>query len=147
MAVVLAFLTASCDRSVFFDQYAHVDEKGWEAKDALFFNVHADDTTQAYQCCVDLRNSVDYPFSNIYLSITTVFPDGGVAVDTNLEFVLAQPDGKWLGKQTGRYVDGRYPFGYMRFPKPGDYQFVISHAMRDSLLPGIKDLGLCLIGE
>lgn len=140
LAVCLFF--ASCDSSVLYNHSCRISDDGWNASDELLFNVEASDTTQTYLCCIDLRNGNDYPFSNIYFSIKTVFPDGSVAADTNMEFMLAEPDGRWLGKQTGSYVDGRYPFGYFRFPQTGQYQFVITHAMRDSVLTGIKNVGL-----
>ncbi len=140
--ILLPLLLISCDRNVLFDQSQRVDGGGWPASQLLRFNVEATDTTSRYLCCIDLRNELDYPFSNIYLSIKTVYPDGSFSADTNIEFILAQPDGKWLGRQTARYVDGRYPFAYFQFPRPGAYQFVLSHAMRDSLLPGIRDVGL-----
>ena len=90
----------------------------------------------------DIRNKNDYAYSNIYFYINTIYSNGEVAVDTNIEFQLAMPDGQWLGKQSGGYVDGRYPLGYIRFPEKGKYQFVIKHAMRDTALAGIKDVGM-----
>ena len=110
--------------------------------DALVFNLEADDTSSTYLCCLDIRNRNDYPYSNIYFFITTIYPDGSIAADTNIEFRLAERDGRWLGKENGRYVDGRYPFCYFHFPQQGSYQFVVRHAMRDTLLPGIKNVGM-----
>lgn len=141
LAVAL-LCAAACDSSVLYDESHRVDEAGWHLDDRLVYNIKAEDTTQSYLCCLDIRNTTDYPFSNIYLSITTIYPNGEVAVDTNIEFVLAAPDGTWLGKASGRYVDGRYPFCHFRFPEVGNYQFIVGHAMRDTLLRGVKDVGM-----
>ena len=135
-------LLAGCDSNVLYNESFRIDENGWNANDTKVFNLKAEDTSSTFLCCIDLRNRNDYAFSNIYLSIKTIFPDGSVAADTNIEFVLAEPDGRWLGRETGRYIDGRYPFCYFHFPQAGAYQFVVGHAMRDSILPGIKDLGI-----
>ena len=140
--LLLVLTLTACDRNVLFDDSRHLDGDVWNSSELMVFNVEVSDTSSTYLCCFDLRNTNDYPFSNIFLSLKTVLPDGAVATDTNLEFILAEPDGRWLGKQTGRYIDGRYPFGYLRFPQQGLYQFSVGHAMRDTLLPGVKDVGL-----
>ena len=78
-----------------------------------------------------------------FLFINTTFPDGSVAHDT-LECPLADPEGRWLGKHTGRYVDARYRLrgGSARFPMTGRYHFAIANGMRDSAISGLKDIGL-----
>ncbi|MBQ6236873.1 MAG: gliding motility lipoprotein GldH [Bacteroidales bacterium] len=133
---------AACDSNVMYNENRRINEQGWNMDDSLVFNLEADDTNSTYLCCLDIRNRNDYPYSNIYFFITTIYPDGSVAADTNIEFVLAERDGRWLGKENGRYVDGRYPFCYFHFPQQGSYQFVVRHAMRDTLLPGIKNVGM-----
>ncbi|MBP5548288.1 MAG: gliding motility lipoprotein GldH [Bacteroidales bacterium] len=143
--VVLATFFISCDRNVVFDEDRRVDEKGWHVSDALVFNYEATDTSNTFLCCIDLRNTIDYPFSNIYFSLKTIFPDGSVAADTNLHFILTEKDGRPLGRQNGRYIDGRYPFCYFHFPQQGVYQFVVEHAMRDTVLIGIKEVGISIV--
>ena len=135
-------LVTACAPNELYNENHRIDEKGWDMNDKQVFNFEADDTAHTYLCCLDIRNRNDYAFSNIYFFISTVYPDGSVAVDTNIEFQLAERDGRWLGKDNGRYVDGRYPFCYFHFPQKGSYQFIIQHAMRDSILQGIKNIGL-----
>ncbi|MBR3529272.1 MAG: gliding motility lipoprotein GldH [Bacteroidales bacterium] len=143
IALLIGLLVfAACDSKVFYDETCRVDEQGWNMDDKLVYNIDVDDTAQTYLCCLDVRVRNDYPYSNIYFFLSTVYPNGDVAVDTNIEFQLAAPDGKWMGREQGRYVDGRYPFCYFRFPERGSYQFVLRHAMRDTLLRGVKDVGL-----
>ena len=135
-------LLAACAPNEVYNENHRIDDDGWNMDDKLVFNFEAEDTTQTYLCCLDIRNRHDYPFSNIYFLISTIYPDGSVAVDTNIEFQLTERDGRWFGKDNGRYVDGRYPFCYFHFPQTGSYQFIIQHAMRDSVLQGIKNIGL-----
>lgn len=135
-------LLAACAPNEVYNESHRIDDDGWNMNDKQVFNFEAEDTTQTYLCCLDIRNRNDYAFSNIYFFISTIYPDGSIAVDTNIEFQLAERDGRWLGKDNGRYVDGRYPFCYFHFPQKGSYQFVIQHAMRDSILQGIKNIGL-----
>ena len=145
LIALAAFVLASCDSSIVYSEGQRVDEKGWSMDQALVFNCDVQDTSAPCICCIDLRNTDDYPFSNIYFFIKTIYPDGSVAVDTNIQFVLAENDGQWRGRRSGKYIDGRYPFCYFHFPQPGAYQFQISHAMRDTMLRGVKEVGLTII--
>lgn|SRR5574344_1115694 len=135
-------LLCGCDRSVMFTDDQRVDEKGWNLKDKLYFDVDVTDTMKLYTFFVNLRVDNQYPYSNAFFFINTTFPDGGVAADT-LECPLADVDGRWYGKQTGRYIDNRYVFRKnMIFPAKGRYRFEIGHAMRDTNVVGIKNVGL-----
>jgi gliding motility-associated lipoprotein GldH len=142
--LLLPILMVACDNSVFYSEYSDVDEQGWLPADSVCFNVPVDDTTQVYDFLVEVRNSVSYPYSNTFLFICTTFPDGSIAQDT-LECPLAEPDGAWMGKRSGRYVDTRY---YLRrnarFPMQGTYRFAITNGMRDSAITGLKHIGLRL---
>ena len=125
-----AIALTACDGSVYYDESRSVDEHGWLPQDTLTFDVEVDDTVHLFNFLVEVRNSVE-------------FPDGSVAHDT-MECPLADPEGKWLGKRTGRYVDARYRLrgGSARFPMTGHYRFAVTNAMRDSAISGIKDIGL-----
>lgn len=140
--VAAALLMAACDSHVLYHETMHVDEEGWNMDEKLVYNLETEDTVSTYVCFLDIRNRNDYPFSNIYFFVKTIYPNGEVAVDTNIEFTLADPDGRWRGKNNGRYVDGRYPLCYFHFPDAGKYQFVIQHAMRDTVLRGVKDVAM-----
>jgi gliding motility-associated lipoprotein GldH len=89
-----------------------------------------------------MRNSKDYPYSNAFLFIKTVFPDGGVAQDT-MECPLSAPTGEWYGKESASHVDNRF---YLRknivFPQTGVYKFEVWHGLRDSNVVGIESVGL-----
>jgi gliding motility-associated lipoprotein GldH len=138
-----AMALASCDGSIYYDESRSVNEHGWLPQDTLTFDVDVDDTVHLFNFLVEVRNSVEYPYSNTFLFINTTFPDGSVAYDT-MECPLADPEGRWLGKRTGRYVDARYRLrgGSARFPMTGHYRFAVTNGMRDSAISGIKDIGL-----
>lgn len=141
--IMAAMALAACDGSVYYDESHSVNEHGWLPQDTLTFDVDVDDTVHLFNFLVEVRNSVEYPYSNTFLFINTTFPDGSVAYDT-MECPLADPEGRWLGKRTGRYVDARYRLrgGSARFPMTGRYRFAVTNGMRDSAISGIKDIGL-----
>lgn len=138
----LAVCFTACDGSVFFDRQRVVDEHGWLPTESVDFDVMVDDTNQVYNFLIEVRNSVDYPYANTFFFLNTEFPDGSRARDT-MEFPLADPEGRWIGKRTGRYVDTRFYFRRnARFPMEGNYRFSITNGMRDSAICGLKDIGL-----
>jgi len=142
LSILVVTLLASCDGSALYDESRHVDEQGWSQADSVAFVVPVDDTVHPFHFLVEVRNSIDYPYSNTFLFIRTTFPDGSVAQDT-LEYPLADPEGRWLGRRTGRYVDTRFYFRRnARFPMQGDYRFAVTNGMRDSAVRGIRDIGL-----
>lgn len=133
---------ASCDGTVYYSEYADVDEDGWLPTDSACFDVEVTDTNLIFNFLVEVRNSVSYPYSNTFLFINTTFPDGSMALDT-MEYPLADPSGQWLGKRSGRYVDTRYYFRRnARFPMQGNYHFAITNGMRDSAITGLEHIGL-----
>ena len=100
-ALVLLAGLSSCNRNVFYAEDRSVDEHGWLPTEDVVFDVEVPDTVTVYNFLMEVRNSVSYPYSNTFLFVTTTFPDGSLSRDT-LEFPLADPSGRWMGKRTGR---------------------------------------------
>lgn len=133
---------AGCGRKVLYADSMRVDEKGWDMSEKCYFDVEAEDTLASWNFFVDVRNACDYPYSNLFLFVETTYPDGSLSRDT-LECPLAAPDGSWLGKQSGHYVSNRYYLRKgVRFPLRGEYRFAVGHGMRDTVLAGVKNIGL-----
>ena len=109
LALLLLSMTlclAACDGTVYYAEYEDVDEKGWLPADSTVFDVDVKDTNLIFNFLVEVRNTVNYPYSNTFLFINTTFPDGSMARDTR-EYPLAAPSGQWYGKRSGRDVDTR----------------------------------------
>ena len=79
---------------------------------------------------MNLRNDLDYPYSNIFLFLKTTFPGGQFAMDT-IECQLADPDGKWTGSGMGRVRFNRFLFQKgVQVQAGGTYVFDFEQAMR-----------------
>ena len=139
---VVSLLWTACDNHVYYTEERDVDETGWNMADRLKFDVEVEDTLHVFDLFVDVRNSVHYPKANVFFFINTTFPDGSVAYDT-LECPLADVEGHWYGRRTGRYVDSRYVFRkHVIFPRSGNYHFEVWHGMRDTNVVGLKSVGM-----
>lgn len=94
------FLT-SCNPDVVFDQNKKINEKGWNMNERIEFEVEITDTLRLYDFAINLRNTTDYPNSNIFFFIKTIYPDGSITKSDTVECYLAYMDGTWTGKEVG----------------------------------------------
>lgn len=140
---ILSFwVLQSCDSKRFFEENKRIEKSVWNNKDKAIFDVLITDILSSYDFSINLRNSGDYHYSNIYLFLKTVFPDGKVARDT-IECQLADYDGKWLGSGISNLKFNRFLFQKgVRFPQKGQYVFEVEQAMRVNDLKGISDIGI-----
>jgi len=132
----------SCDSKRLFEDNKIIENRVWNNQDKATFKVTITDILARYNFYFNLRNSSNYPYSNIYLFLKTVFPDGRIARDT-IECQLADYDGKWLGSGISDVKFNRFLFQKgVRFPKKGQYIFEVEQAMRVKDLKGISDIGI-----
>jgi len=150
LAAVLAlglFLLVSCGKEAMYDNTKRIPHGVWDKKDAVRFEVPVTDTVNPYRFYLNVRHATTYRYSNVYFFINTVFPDGRKARDT-VECILAQPDGKWIGKGISGTRDNQVLLRVgLRFPMKGTYVFEFEQAMREDTLKGINDVGLRLVRD
>lgn len=138
---MLVLLTA-CDGTRIFEESKKIVDGVWRSDNILPFSAVISDTQSLYNFYLDVRNDITYSYSNLYLFMKTVFPDGQVTTDT-IECTLAGYDGKWLGSGSGSVRFNRFLFQQnMRFPITGTYLFEVEQAMRVEDLKGILDIGI-----
>jgi len=139
---VLALIMPACDPGRVLDQNIAVSEQGWDKNEKATFEVYIGDTLATYRFFVNLRNTVDYRYSNFYLFLNTRFPNGNITRDT-IECMLADPAGAWLGRGNGQIRENQILLNpSLKFPLKGTYHFEVEQAMRDDVLKGITDIGI-----
>ncbi len=132
----------ACDTSVVFQQQHAIPADGWHYRDSIVFETMIDDTLSLHALFIDIRNTVDYRFSNLFLFLDIEFPEGRVLRDT-IECMLADRQGNWTGKGFGRIRTNRFMFrDDVWFPEQGVYTFRIYQGMREDQLKGITDIGI-----
>lgn len=142
LPLIILILLTSCDPKRVYENYLPTDKNLWNRYDIKKFDVQIKDTTIFYDFYINIRNTTDYPYSNMFIFFNTQFPDGQLFRDT-LECQLADLQGRWLGKGIGKIKDNRIRFKSMvRFPRSGTYLFSVEQAMRVVDLQGITDIGL-----
>ncbi|MHC1708604.1 MAG: gliding motility lipoprotein GldH [Bacteroidales bacterium] len=140
--LIIAGILSACDSSRVYDEMKRINNEEWDKKNVVNFNFTITDTASLNTVYLQIRNTTDYPFSNLFLFMITRDPEGKTSKDT-LECILAAPDGKWLGKGLGKLKENRIIIKKdIRWMIPGTYEIRVEQAMRKDLLEGISDIGL-----
>lgn len=131
-----------CEQTRVFDKNIPVAKSGWSYDEQKRFEVNINDTLTPYNLYINVRHTDEYPYNNIWLKMTTVFPDSSIK-ENNLNVELSSPTGEW----TGICVDGICFNSVMMqsnfaFRQKGKYTFILEQDMRLNPLPEILDIGL-----
>ena len=138
----ISYFLTSCDSNRVFEENKEIKDYVWKADERIVFDITITDTVSPNNLYVNIRNADDYRYSNIYVFITTTFPNGKFSKDT-LECILADDKGHWLGNGLGDIWDNQIPFKKnVRFPEKGKYTIALEQAMRMNELPQIMDVGV-----
>jgi gliding motility-associated lipoprotein GldH len=141
VVIATAALLTGCNKNVVFSKYETFKDNEWFAKDKAVFDVTITDTLSLNNINIMVRHADAYPYSNLFLFVTTKYPNGKEQTDT-MEIVLAGQKGDWYGSGAGDIFDLKVAAKKnVRFPLGGKYQFVFEHGMRADPLPLIMDLG------
>lgn len=142
--MILTLLGFSCSKenAPFFEENKSVENKSWNIVDTTKFTFEVKDTNTLYDFYLNLRTTANYEYSNMIVFYRLYFPNNKKLTDT-AEFILAQPNGKWLGKTvSGSLVENSMLFSQKRrFPLQGKYTFAVIHGMRNQSLNHVSDVG------
>ena len=143
-ALLLVMALLSCgDKNVIFDESVIIPNASWDNQELPYFDVKVEDTLSAYNFYLNIRHLENYRYSNFYMFLHTTFPNGSQTHDT-VEIVLAYPDGRWVGSGTGSMRNNNILLNdNLYFPLKGNYRFEIEQAMREPVLEGVADVGIC----
>ncbi len=138
----MLLLLSACDNKRIFEENKNIPDNNWAASNIVKFDVEIKDPSTPANFYINVRNADGYPYSNLFLFIKTTFPSGKSSTDT-LNCILADDQGKWLGKGLGDIYDNQILFKRnVRFPLAGNYTFEIQQGTRSDNIPLIMDVGL-----
>ncbi|MGD9493815.1 MAG: gliding motility lipoprotein GldH [Bacteroidales bacterium] len=140
-SLLFSFLLFGCDDSL-YNKMKEIPNARWDMNYPAKFDVEVSDTAILYDFYVLIRHNTDYTHSNLYTFVTTTMPGDSITRDT-IEFILAEPDGRWIGEGSGYLRTNEVLISRkFAFPRAGLYSFEFQQAMRDTLLSGITDFGV-----
>lgn len=144
---LLVVLIWSCDSDRLYEKNHDFEDRAWLASDKPVFEFTVSDTLKHYNLYCNIRNSVDYPYSRIFITYS-LQDSSGTSVAKNLisAFLFEEKTGKPLGSSgLGDVYDQQVPIlKNYKFPKSGTYSINFDQFMRTDTLSGILAVGFRL---
>ena len=122
--VIFVLVFSACNNNIVFNDYKTFENQTWNADSNVVFGYSVSDTTSQNQIVIKVRHTTDYEFQNLFLFFKTKKTD-------TLELLLANKEGKWLGKGVGDIREVEFVYKKDKvFTEKGDFTFEIEQAMR-----------------
>lgn len=134
----------SCRNDEVYYQFHEIKNQKWSKYDTLYF--HVDSTlvnpSAKYDITVELTNSFDYPYRNIWLYSQDNINDT-IFRNYSAQHLLADEFGKWYGSGFGALYQLSLPYRTsVYFQEKRNYCIKLVHGMREEPLNGIENVGI-----
>ncbi len=142
LLAVTSFL--SCDSNAIFKDHEDIDDGVWYVKNEPSFTFEITDISQPYNVYYLVRNSIGYPYYNLYVKRFLLNEKNKIVNEALNELILMdERTGKPMGDGLGDLFDHKIvALKNYRFPKAGKYTFKVRQYMRQDPLPGIMSVGV-----
>jgi len=145
MSFLMLGLSSCQDSATVVDTNIELDKRNWSYTEKIRIPVKIESTDIPYNLYLNLRHTADYKYSNIFILIHIIGPDGKKSTERK-EFKLALPDGEWLGSGSGNTYSYQISFKEnYKFPVKGTYIFELEQNMRDNPLDHVSDAGIRVV--
>lgn len=144
-AILLAITSfLSCDSNAIFKDHEDIDDGVWYVKNEPSFTFEITDISQPYNVYYLVRNSIGYPYYNLYVKRFLLNEKNKTVNEALNELILMdERTGKPMGDGLGDLFDHKIvALKNYRFPKAGKYTFKVRQYMRQDPLPGIMSMGV-----
>lgn len=142
-SLIFAVMLVSCnDQQAIIDTNIELDKFNWSYSEKVKIPFTIEQVEKSYNLFLNLRHTSDYKYSNIFLLIQIIDPNGKKTTERK-EFKLALPDGEWLGSGSGNLYSYQILFKEnFKFTLKGKYTIELEQNMRDNPLDYITDAGI-----
>jgi len=142
---LLALLATGCDNSRVYEEYTDFNERYWLVNEVPSFEFVIVDTTSRYNILGNIRNSVSYPWSRIFVNYQLADSTGHELHKALLsDYLFDAKTGKPNGVSgLGDIYDHQVPLlKNYQFKRSGKYKVSFEQFMRTDTLDGILAVGL-----
>lgn len=143
--ILFLFLLAvvwSCDSERVFEDDQSFENHSWHMDNMPQFSFEIDDTS-AMNIYFKMRNDLEYPFQNIYLTYY-LLDEAGEEIASELVNIelFDEITGKPQGKGNSIYQSSEAILTSYSFPKAGEYTLKFAQYMRSESLAGVHSVGV-----
>ncbi len=139
LIILLSAILFSCGEQPLYEKIVAFDDREWKLDVKPTFSFEVTDISKEYDFILSLRTSTDYQFSNLWIFMKTITPDGTIAREP-FEIVITNDDGSWVGEKSGSVVTTPLYFRSRKLPKKGKYTFIIEQGITQSKVDQVLDL-------
>jgi gliding motility-associated lipoprotein GldH len=141
----LALLVAGCDDTRVYEQNHDFEQRAWLVNDKPEFEFEITNAVDNYSLYCNVRNSVAFPYSRLFLKYELKDSTGKVLEGKMMPaFLFDQHTGKPQGSSgLGDIYDQRFAvISNYKFPSAGKYKVSFEQFMRKDTLEGMLAIGL-----
>ena len=144
IGLLLCTLFAACGPTYLFESKQDIPGGQWAYADTLNFQFEVRDTASRYDFFLDFDYDQDFAFQNIYLKLSTQYPDGK-RLSKLRSFDLFDTQGKALGTGSGARHQLRASLqDNAFFNQPGLHTVTVEQYTRRDPLPSVRAVGLAV---
>lgn len=137
-------LISSCDQTRVYEKNLDFETRHWHQDTIPAFSFHIENPQETYNIFANVRNTLDYPFQNLYLYYQLSDSLGNEVLSELQNIMLFDPKtGKPLNGGIGDIYDHQVTLlEDYSFPKNGGYILELQQYMRRDSLPEIVSIGV-----
>lgn len=142
--LILLFITVGCDPNRIYEENIDLDEAIWKLEDSKKFEFRIEDVSSSYNLYFNIRNTLTYPFQNIYIRYNLRDSTNKVLQSELKEYHLFDvKTGEPQGDGLGDLFDNRFVLSEgQKFDYSGNYSVDLQQFMRLDSLPMVVSVGL-----
>lgn len=145
--LLLVFLISGCDSGRLYEKNFDFEDRAWISDNQPAFEFEVTDTVKTYNLFCNIRNSVEYPYSRIFITYS-LQDSTGTSLSKNMisAFLFEEKTGKPVGSSSlGNVYDQQVPIlKNYQFKKAGRFSVRYEQFMRTDTLKGILAVGFRL---
>jgi|APTNR8051073442_1049403.scaffolds.fasta_scaffold00018_65 gliding motility-associated lipoprotein GldH len=143
--VVIGFMITACDDSRVYEQNYDFSERYWLMAEKPSFDFTIQDTTLHYNLFCNIRNSVAYPYSRIFIRYSLQDSSKNELKNEMItSFLFDEKTGKPFGSSGLGDIYDQQPelLRDFKFNTPGTYSITFEQFMRTDTLQGVLAVGV-----
>ncbi len=144
LAVFICLFIMACDSTRVYETNLDFKNNLWYEDSVCVYNFEINDTSSKYNVLYIVRNSLNYPFYNLY--VTYYLFDGNkklISTDLHEMQLMDAKTGAPFGSGFGQiYTNRVFALQNITFPKTGKYSLKVKQYMRKDPLDEILSFGI-----
>lgn len=142
--ILVTIFFGACDSKRVYETSIEFKDKKWFVDSVCVYRFKIDDIKLKYNVLYNVRNTLDYPFYNLYVTYY-LYDSAGKQLSTDLHEMqlMDAKTGAPYGKGMGDIFDNKlYALKELTFSKPGFYTIKVKQYMRKNPIEEVIAFGI-----